>query len=209
MKRFLRRFAAFYHRTCGAELVITSLLRPLSLQKKLRNGSSRSVHPTGIAADLRLPWRACRKRIEPVLLELEREQVIEATRERRPPHYHITINPEGFERALERGDGRLRALHGGSTRSTRSTRRPPKTRSPRARSQRVSPKRRVAKKRATKQRVTKQRAIKKSALRNYRVRSGDTLWALAQRWRVSVKQIKRVNRLRSNSLQIGQQLKRP
>lgn len=43
--------------------------------------------------------------------------------------------------------------------------------------------------------------------KTYRVRRGDTLRTLAQRCRVSVKQIKQWNGLKKNSLHVGQKLK--
>ena len=187
---FLTRFARFYHKTCGAKLVVTSLTRPTKEQP--RNASSRSVHPTGIAADLRLPWRDCRARLEPILLELEARGVIEATRERRPPHYHITINPPGLKQALKTGGGALQAFH------------------PRYKPKAKGAQRSVGIKRQKRSRGT--RAGTKSSRashRQYRVKSGDTLWALSKRWRVSVKAIKSRNQLRSARLQPGQVLKIP
>ena len=53
---FVERFAAEYHRACGEKLVITSAVRPASM--RLANSVDRSVHPTGIAVDLRRPTRA-------------------------------------------------------------------------------------------------------------------------------------------------------
>jgi hypothetical protein len=92
---FVKRLAAQYHSACGQPLVVTSLTRPNELQP--RNASDRSVHPTGMAVDLRLArGTACRRWLERVLLDLERRRVIEATRERRPAHYHIAIFPEPY-----------------------------------------------------------------------------------------------------------------
>lgn len=182
----LNRLSALFRRECGLSLVVTSLARPISTQP--RNASSRSVHPTGIAADLRLPPKYCRTKLEPTLLELERERVIEATRERRPPHYHITINPREYHRALKRGGGQLEALS--KARSRRSSARKPSTKQSR-RSSKTS---------------TRQ---KERPMRRYRVRSGDTLWGLSQRWRVTVRSIKRLNQLRSSTLKPGQLLHVP
>jgi len=193
---FLTRFARFYHKTCGAKLVVTSLTRPT--QEQPRNASSRSVHPTGIAADLRLPWRDCRARLEPVLLGLEAERVIEATRERRPPHYHITINPPGLKQALQRGGGALQALGAD-----------PRYQAKRTGAQRSasSQTRKRKQKRSRRARVAARRS--RASQPHYRVKSGDTLWALSKRWQVSVKAIKSRNQLRSARLQPGQVLKIP
>lgn len=92
---FVRRLAAQYHAACGEPLVVTSLTRPAALQP--RNASDRSVHPTGMAVDLRLsPRPGCRRWLERVLLDLESERVLEATRERRPAHYHVAVFPEPY-----------------------------------------------------------------------------------------------------------------
>lgn len=95
VKMFVERLAAQYRRACGEELVVTSLTRPLSRQP--RNASDRSVHPTGMAIDLRRSNSpACRSWLERVLLDLEGKRVLEATRERRPPHYHVAIFPRPY-----------------------------------------------------------------------------------------------------------------
>jgi hypothetical protein len=92
---FVKRLGAQYHAACGEKLVVTSLTRPNSLQP--RNASDRSVHPTGMAVDLRVPQTpACRRWIERVLLDLEQRRVLEATRERRPAHYHIAVFPAPY-----------------------------------------------------------------------------------------------------------------
>ena len=92
---FLTRLSAEYHAACGEQLVVTSLTRPTSRQP--RNASSRSVHPTGMAADIRYPAnRSCRKWIERVLLSLEKARVLEATREHYPAHYHVAVFPNEY-----------------------------------------------------------------------------------------------------------------
>jgi hypothetical protein len=92
---FLRRLGAQYRTACGERLVVTSLTRPTTRQP--RNASDRSVHPTGMAMDLRYPRsRACRAWLERVLTQLERAGVLEATRERFPVHYHVAIFPRQY-----------------------------------------------------------------------------------------------------------------
>lgn len=92
---FIRRLGAQYRASCGEQLVVTSLTRPTNRQP--RNASDRSVHPTGMAADLRYsPSRRCRSWLESVLLSLERAGVIEATRERYPAHYHVAVFPRQY-----------------------------------------------------------------------------------------------------------------
>jgi len=106
VKIFLERLAVQYHSACGERLVVTSLTRPTSRQP--RNASDRSVHPTGMAMDLRYSRkRSCRRWLERVLLSLESGGVLEATRERRPVHYHVALFPTqyvAYVRRLEAGE---------------------------------------------------------------------------------------------------------
>ncbi len=51
------------------------------------------------------------------------------------------------------------------------------------------------------------RVASRTGVRHYRVRSGDSLWKIARRFRVTVSDLKRWNRLRSNTLRPGQVLK--
>ncbi len=97
VKLFLERLGAQYMAACNERLVVTSLTRPSAAQP--RNASSRSVHPTGMAVDIRRSnQRTCRTWIEGVLVSLERSGVLEATSERWPPHYHIAIFPRPYAR---------------------------------------------------------------------------------------------------------------
>lgn len=92
---FVSRLSSQYHAACGERLVVTSLTRPTSRQP--RNASDRSVHPTGMALDIRhSPSAGCRRWLEAVLLGLEKRGVIEATRERFPPHYHVAVYPRQY-----------------------------------------------------------------------------------------------------------------
>ncbi len=94
VRLFIARLASQYRRACGERLVVTSLTRPLSHQP--RNASDRSVHPTGMALDLRRPAGRCRRWLERTLLSLESRGVLEATAERHPPHYHVAVFPEQY-----------------------------------------------------------------------------------------------------------------
>ena len=50
-----------------------------------------------MAVDLRYsPDRHCRSWLEGVLLNLEGAHILEATRERYPPHYHVAVFPERY-----------------------------------------------------------------------------------------------------------------
>jgi hypothetical protein len=92
---FLERLSDQYYRACGEKLVVTSMVRPT--KKQPWNASRFSVHPTGIAMDFRIPGSACRQWLESTLLTLEKANVVEATQERRPPHYHIVVFPTAYE----------------------------------------------------------------------------------------------------------------
>lgn len=95
VKLFVERLASQYRRACGEQLVVTSLTRPRSAQP--HNASEQSVHPTGMALDLRRPSGRCRSWLEATLLALESQSVLEATAERRPPHYHVAVFPERYQ----------------------------------------------------------------------------------------------------------------
>ena len=101
---FIERLAAQYRSACGEKLVVTSLTRPLSNQPV--NASDRSVHPTGMAIDFRRSNRsACRSWLESTTLTLEGRGVLEVTRERRPPHYHVVIYPDPYRAYVSRITG--------------------------------------------------------------------------------------------------------
>lgn len=96
IRTFIERLAEQYHRATGDKLVVTSLTRPTSMQP--RNASRWSVHPAGMALDLRVPQdAAARKWLEATLLNLEEGSLLDVTRERRPPHYHVAVFPERYE----------------------------------------------------------------------------------------------------------------
>src|SRR4029450_1747513 len=95
-KAFVLDLAADFHRACGRPLVITSATRPIS--RRLANSSELSVHPTGMAVDLRKPAGRCRTWLRRTLLAAERRGLIEATEERRPPHFHVAVLPAQYEK---------------------------------------------------------------------------------------------------------------
>ena len=98
---FIRRLSSQYRAACGEQLVVTSLTRPTTRQP--RNASDRSVHPTGMALDLRYSRNGvCRTWLERVLQDLERGGVLEATRERNPVHYHVAIFPTQYSAYVDR-----------------------------------------------------------------------------------------------------------
>lgn len=97
VKLFVERLGAQYHTITGEQLVVTSLTRPISRQPG--NASEMSVHPTGMAVDLRVPANdADRRWLERTLLALEDEAVLDVTKERRPAHYHVAVFPRQYEK---------------------------------------------------------------------------------------------------------------
>ena len=98
---FIERLAAQHREGCGERLVVTSLTRPRALQPT--NAHQLSVHPTGMAVDLRVSQDAgCRAWLENALLALEKQGILDATRERTPPHYHVAVFPGTYRAHLER-----------------------------------------------------------------------------------------------------------
>lgn len=101
VRLFIQRLAGQYHHACGEPLVVTSLTRPLSDQPD--NASPRSVHPTGMAVDLRRSKRAsCLRWLERTLLQMERSRVLEVTLEHAPPHFHVAVYPQAYTRYVAR-----------------------------------------------------------------------------------------------------------
>lgn len=95
MRTFIEYLAADYRAACDEQLIVTSLTRPTSRQPP--NAHRLSVHPAGIAVDLRVSQRAeCRQWLEATLLEMEGEGLLDVTRERYPPHYHVALFPDRY-----------------------------------------------------------------------------------------------------------------
>jgi hypothetical protein len=88
-RTFVLRLGAQYRAACGERLVVTSGVRPTRRQPV--NSSPRSVHPTGMAVDLRKPDGRCLTWLRRTLLDLEDEGVIEATEEHKPVHFHVAV----------------------------------------------------------------------------------------------------------------------
>lgn len=92
--RWVEQFAPLYRASCGERLVITSAVRPATRQP--RNSVERSVHPTGMAVDLRRPRGACLRWLRSTLLDQEEAGIIEATEERHPAHFHVAVFPDAI-----------------------------------------------------------------------------------------------------------------
>ncbi|HYJ79340.1 MAG TPA: DUF5715 family protein [Longimicrobiaceae bacterium] len=101
---FVLRLAGQYRAGCGERLVVTSLTRPLTEQPS--NAHALSVHPAGMAVDLRVSSKAaCRGWLESTLLSLERRGLLDVTRESRPPHYHVAVFPDAYAAYVARVGG--------------------------------------------------------------------------------------------------------
>ncbi len=181
VKLFIDRLSAQYGTACGEQLVVTSLTRPRASQP--RNASPRSVHPTGMALDIRVSRsRACRRWLESTLLSLERARVLEATRERRPPHYHVAIYPRQYQRYVDALMRRGRAAD--ETRLAAN----------------VEP---------DGARLEESVGASFDGDGQYTVGRGDTLWSIARQAGTSVELIKQANGLRTSRIYAGQTLRLP
>ncbi len=181
VRTFIERLSRQYRDACGEMLVVTSLTRPNNRQPG--NSSKRwSVHPTGMAVDLRRSnTPACRRWIERVLLQLEGSGTLQATHERRPPHYHIAVYTKDYARYVARLEADEPAV--------------------------AEPEPMVATQAAA---VTdKSTGSSSGSLVRYRVRSGDSLWSIARAHGITVAQLKLANKLTSSRIYAGQRLDVP
>jgi nucleoid-associated protein YgaU len=194
-KQFVATFAPQYLAACGTPLVVTSAARPTNRQP--RNSNPYSVHPTGIAIDIRRPPAGpCQTWLRKALAELEDQGYVEATEERHPVHLHVAVLTEPGKIAALPPVG-ADALAGAPPRSQRSdgelTMRSP------ASAIRVS-----------NPPASAARSAVDKAVRTYRVRQGDTLWDVARRSGVSVTALARANRRSTRGvLKVGTVLRLP
>ena len=95
VKTFVENVSAEYRKACGEQLVVTSLTRPRAEQPG--NAHKLSVHPAGMAVDFRISRASkCQKWFEKALLAYEDKNLLDATRERNPPHYHVAVFPAAY-----------------------------------------------------------------------------------------------------------------
>ena len=89
-RQFVLAFAPQYLAACGSPLTVTSAARPMSRQP--HNANPHSVHPTGIAVDIRRPPPGpCLTWVRSALAELESRGFLEATEEHHPVHLHVAV----------------------------------------------------------------------------------------------------------------------
>jgi hypothetical protein len=101
VKLFIERLGRQYFDAHGTPLVVTSLTRPAENQP--RNAHQLSVHPAGMAVDFRVPQDArARAWLESALLQLENRGILDVTRERYPPHYHVAVFPAAYRAYVEK-----------------------------------------------------------------------------------------------------------
>lgn len=236
VKMFLDRLSSQYLAACGDKMVVTSLTRPIN--KQPANASTASVHPTGMAADLRIPQKgSCRSWLERTLLSLEGSGVIDVTRERHPPHYHVAVFTQSYEQyvttvsgtateyVVRRGDtlseisgrtgvgiAQLRAANGmngdllqvgqklqipGSAPSTANTTSTVASLAPAS----------ATTEDAAQAPTPVQATVAAVTEVTHRVRRGETLWRIANRYGTSVNSLRSQNSLAGDVLQVGQMLR--
>ncbi len=109
VKQFANRLAFQYaSKGCG-KLVVTSAVRTIEYQQTLENGSGDSVHPTGMALDLRrnTPQENnneevfCHQWLEDTLLAIEGDRRLDVTLEDHPRHFHVVVVPKEYQAWLD------------------------------------------------------------------------------------------------------------
>lgn len=188
VKLFVERLASQYHAACGEQLVVTSLTRPLTRQPS--NASDLSVHPAGMAVDLRHSRKAsCRTWLERTLTSLEASGVLDATKERNPAHYHVAVFPTLYTDYVARVGGtsaaKLAAAASGKGQGMKIASAP-------------------APNYASLVSIGGQNQSDE-----YRVRKGDSLWSIARDHDVTVAELRDANNLTGSTIKAGQVLTIP
>jgi hypothetical protein len=176
-RQFVLYFAPQYFTACGTPLMVTSAARPTSRQP--RNANPYSVHPTGIAIDIRRPPAgACQRWLRGALAQLEDQGFVEATEERHPVHVHVAVlTAPGTVASLPllANAGAPSRVAGASSPSLPQAvhvSNPPGQATDAANGE----------------------VEDRISTSTYRVRDGDTLWEIARRSGVSVRDLARANR---------------
>lgn len=183
-RSFVERIAAQYRAGCGEQLVVTSAIRPQASQP--RNSSDFSVHPTGIAVDLRKPTGKCLTWLRKTLLALEARGVIDGTEERSPPHFHVVVLSGAYEAYLDSLGVRPARAASSAARTAQATTK-------------------VAPQRVSLATVARMPSAAANA-QKYKVRKGDSLWSIAKRYDTSVATIQKLNPSAARKIIPGQTL---
>jgi hypothetical protein len=185
-REFIMQFAPQYLAVCGTPLTVTSAARPMSRQP--RNANPHSVHPTGIAVDIRRPYPGpCLTWVRNTLAELEARGFVEATEEHHPVHIHLAVLKAPGSRFT------LPDLTNG-VRVARQA--PPAVLAASMTATPAAPPAVTAVSNVSNGSVTlapQSRSDSGSGQRLYQVRQGDTLWDVAQMAGVSVKALAAAN----------------
>jgi LysM repeat protein len=221
VKLFIDRLSAQYRNACGEKLTVTSLVRPMNRQPA--NASKNSVHPTGMAVDLRVPSKGrCRTWLERTLLSLEASDALDVTRERRPPHYHVAVytqnykqyvanllnsdsksTPSNQEYLVRRGDSlwEIASRTGSSVAQLRAANN--------LNGNLIKPGQKLLIAYAGNNSVGTLSSNEIASLTeiSYQVKKGDSLWSISNRYGTTVGQIRVQNNLSSDFLHIGQVLR--
>ncbi len=214
VKTLLERLSAQYHNACGEKLTVTSMTRPIARQPA--NAHNDSVHPTGMAFDLRVPSNSrCRSWLESTLLSLEDYNVLDATRERRPPHYHVAVFPEPYQQYLAgiMGQQREYTVRRGDTLVAIASRMDTTVAQLRAANAisgdliHIGQTLMIPGEQASNAPVMMQASAPVVRELEHRVRAGETLWRIASRYRTSVEALRSENGLAGDLLKVGQVLK--
>jgi len=137
-----------------------------------------------MAVDLRIPSGRCRAWLESLLLSLDRVGVLNATRERNPPHYHVAVYPRQYATYIRRITGQPVRLAGHP-----STGQPQPTPAVRTASRPATP--------------------VSPATVAHRVERGENLTVIARRYGTSVEALQRLNGLRGTVIRPSQQIRLP
>ena len=103
--RFVDRLGEQYAAAGCGKLIVNGGMRPLDFQGTLKNGSSHSVHPTGMPVDLFRDTDEnsyCYKWLEGRLITIEADRRIDATAEDYNRHFHVVVVPSAYEAYLAR-----------------------------------------------------------------------------------------------------------
>lgn len=200
LKLFIERLAAQYRSACGEKLVVTSLTRPK--QNQPRNASALSVHPAGMAVDLRVSRNAaCRRWLESTLLSLEKQGLLDAVRENYPPHYHVALFPTSYTQYVAQLTKTQPAvLLASATSAPATSARAVQTPGPADAQESSGPSAGLDAESGT---ASLDPAPASATVQQYRISRGDSLWSIARRHGTTVDTLKELNGLSNTAIKAG------